>query len=106
MEYKWYRLYIHSVGGGEVCEGPREFKSEEDARDAARIIAIDDYESFEGYLGVPDIGDIMDDMEGYGLDRNATEDDCWDVYYEQREGWLDYWIEEASGPNDTDEDLQ
>ena len=63
MEYKWYRLYFHSVGGGEACEGPREFKSEEDARDAARIIAIDDYESFEGYLGVPDIGDIMDDME-------------------------------------------
>lgn len=106
MEYKWYRLYIHSVGGGEVCEGPREFKSKENAQDEARIMAIDDYESFEGYHGIPDIGDIMENMEDYGLDRDATEDDCWDVYYEQREGWLDYWVEEASGPDDIDEDLQ
>ena len=106
MEYKWYRLYIHSVGGGEVCEGPYEYKSKEDAQIEARIMATDDYESFEGYHGIPDIGDIMEDMAGYGLDRDATEDDCWDVYYEQREGWLDYWVEEASGPDDIDEDLQ
>lgn len=106
MEYKWYRLYIHSVGGGEVCEGPYEYKSKEDAQTEARIMAIDDYESFEGYHGIPDIGDIMENMEDYGLDSDASEDDCWDVYYEQREGWLDYWIEEASGPDDIDEDLQ
>lgn len=106
MEYKWYRLYIHSVGGGEVCEGPYEYKSKENAQDEARIMAIDDYESFEGYHGIPDIGDIMENMEEYGLDRDATEDDCWDVYYEQREGWLDYWVEEASGPDDIDEDYQ
>jgi hypothetical protein len=94
------------VGGGTECEGPREFNSKEDAQDEARMIAIDDYESFEGYHGIPDIGDIMEEMEDYGLDRDASEDDCWDVYYEQRDGWLDYWVEEASGPDDIDEDLQ
>ena len=40
MEYKWYRLYIHSVDGGEVCEGTYEYKSKEDAQDEARIMRI------------------------------------------------------------------
>lgn len=103
---KWYRLYINSVGGGTACEGPYEYKSEEDAMTEARIMAIEDYESFEGYHGIPDIGDIMGDMQDFGLDSDASEDDCWDVYYEQRESWLNYWVEEASGPDDIDEDYQ
>ena len=103
---KWYRLYINSVGGGSECEGPREYETKEDAMDDARMMAIDDYESFEGYHGIPNISDIMEEMEDYGLDRDASEDDCWDVYYEQREGWMDYWVVEASGPDDIDEDYQ
>jgi hypothetical protein len=69
-------------------------------------MAIEDYESFEGYHGIPDIGDIMEDKEGYGLSEDASEDECWEVYYEQRESWLSYWTEEASGPDDKDEDYQ
>lgn len=106
MEKKWYRLYINSVGGGTECDGPREYNSKNEAVDEARLMAIDDYESFEGYHGIPDIGDIMEYMEEYGLDSDASEDDCWDVYYEQRESWIDYWVVEASGPNDKDEDYQ
>ena len=106
MEKKWYRLYITSVGGGTECEGPFEYKAEEDAMDNARQIAIDDYEMYEGYHGIPDINDIMEDMEEYGLDSDASEDDCWDAYYEQRENWLDYWVKEATGPDDIDEDYQ
>lgn len=106
MEKKWYRLYIHSVGGGTECEGPFEFKSEEDALDEARYMAINDYESFEGYHGIPDTADIMEDKEGYGLDEDADEDVCWEVYYEQREGWMNYWVVEANGPDDIDEDYQ
>lgn len=103
---KWYRLYINSVGGGTECEGPHEYNTEDEAMEDARLMAIDDYESFEGYHGIPDIGDIMENMEDYGLDRDASEDDCWDVYYEQRESWLNYWVAEASGPDDIDEDYQ
>lgn len=100
----WYRLYVKSVGGGTECYGPEEHKTENDAMDEARILAIEDYESFEGYHGIPDIDDIMDDPEEYGLDADAAGDDCWNVYYEQREDWLGYWVEEASGPDDKDED--
>ena len=102
----WYRLYIDSVGGGVICEGPEEFRSERSALEEAYYLAIDDYESFEGYHGIPDIGDIMDNPEEYGLDADAAGDDCWSVYYEQREDWLSYWVEEASGLNDIDEDYQ
>jgi hypothetical protein len=102
----WYRLYIDSVGGGVVCEGPFEFSSKDIATQAAYDMAIEDYESFEGYHGIPDIGDIMEDKEGYNLSEDASEDECWEVYYEQRESWLSYWAEEASGPDDKDEDYQ
>ena len=102
----WYRLYVSSVGGGTVCEGPLEFSSKDIATQAAYDIAVEDYESFEGLHGIPDIGDIMDDKEGYNLSEDASEDECWEAYYEQRESWLSYWAEEASGPDDKDEDYQ
>ncbi len=102
----WYRLYIDSVGGGVVCEGPLEFSSKEIATSAAYDMAVEDYESFEGYHGIPDIGDIMDNPEDYGLDADATDHECWEAYYEQRESWLSYWAERASGPDDKDEDYQ
>ena len=53
-----------------------------------------------------DIGDIMEDKEGYNLDEDASEEECWEAYYEQRENWLNYWVKEALGPNDIDEDYQ
>lgn len=102
----WYRLYVSSVGGGTICEGPLEFSSKDIATQAAYDIAVEDYESFEGLHGIPDISDIMEDKEGYNLSEDASEDECWDVYYEQREGWLSYWAERASGPDDKDEDYQ
>ena len=103
---KWYRLYVSSVGGGDFCEGPRQYSCEYDAIEDAYQMAVEDYESFEGLHGIPDIGDIMDDKEGYNLDEDASEEECWEVYYEQRENWLNYWVKEASGPNDIDEDYQ
>lgn len=102
----WYRLYISSVGGGTVCEGPFEFSSKDIATQAAYDMAVKDYESFEGLHGIPDVGDIMEDKEGYNLSEDASEDECWEAYYEQRESWLNYWAEEASGPDDKDEDYQ
>lgn len=102
----WYRCYYNSVGGGKECEGPMEFKSEEDAMDYAREIAVEDYEMFEECHGIPDIGDIKDFPEDFNLDSDADEDEYWDAYIEEREKWLDYWVEEASGSDDIDEDYQ
>ena len=103
---EWYRLYVESVGGGTFCEGPRPYACEHDAIDDAYHMATEDYESFEGLHGIPDIADIMSDKEGYNLDEDATEDQCWEVYYEQRENWMNYWVKKAEGPDDIDENYQ
>ena len=65
----WYRYYIYSVGGGVDCEGPLEFKNKSDAEGYAYDMAINDYESFEGYHGIPVIGDIFDNWEDYGFEE-------------------------------------
>lgn len=102
----WYRLYVKSVGGGTECVGPYEYKNERDAVDEAYNMAVEDYESFAGYHGIVDIGEIMECPEDFGLDSDADEEACWEAYYEEREGWLNYWVEEAHGPDDIDEDYQ
>ena len=101
----WYRLYINSVGGGTECEGPREFNSKEYAMDEARLMAIDDYESFEGYHGIVDCGEIMDNPEDYGIEEGDS-DAAWATYEGIKEDSLDYWVEEATGAEDIDEDYQ
>ena len=103
---RWYRLYYKSVGGGVECEGPRKYTGEHDATVDAYLLAVEDYESFEGYHGIPSVDNIMDEKEDYGLASDASEDECWEAYYEERQSWLDYWVEEANGPDDIDEDYQ
>jgi hypothetical protein len=82
-----------------------EYKNERDALDDARQMAIDDYESFEGYHGIVDHGNIMDNPEDYGLEE-GDEDAAWEVYEGIKEDSLSYWAEEATGPDDIDEDYQ
>lgn len=102
----WYRCYIRSVGGGVECEGPLEFKNKFAAEEYAYDMAIDDYESFEGNHGIPDVGDIFDNWEDYCFDEYPSYDDAWACYQEERENWLDCWVKEAKDENDIDEDYQ
>ena len=102
----WYRCYYNSLDGVSYCEDPMEFRNKDEAYKYAYDAAIEDYECFEGHLGIPNLGDIKDHPEYYGLSENASEDEYWDTYIEERENWLDYWVEEASGPDDIDEDYQ
>lgn len=102
----WYRCYCSSVGGGSYYEGPMEFRNKNEADEYAYNMAVEDYESFEGHHGIPGLGDIKDYPEYYGLSEDASEDEYWDAYREERENWLDYWVEEANGPDDIDEDYR
>ena len=101
----WYRLYVNSVGGGTEVDGPREFNDEKGALEYAHDLAVEDYESFEGYHGIVDFDDVMSNPEDYGIEEGDG-DAAWEVYEETKENALDYWVKEATGPDDIDEDYQ
>jgi hypothetical protein len=49
--------------------------------------AINSYESYEGSGGLRTISDIMEED---GVDEEEAEE----IYNDERESWLDYWVEE------------
>jgi len=59
----------------------------EEAESYAYQLAIDEYESYAGSNGLRDIDEIMEED---GVDENEAEQ----TYNEERESWLDYWVEE------------
>lgn len=71
-----------------------EFESVEDATEAAYECAIEDYQSYEGYHGLPDRGMIMDNPEEYGLSEDYRESELEDTYMDEIESWIQYWVQE------------
>lgn len=65
-----------------------EFKNEDEAMRFAWEKACEEYDSYAGLHGLRDVEQIMEED---GIDN---EDDAWEVYYEERESWLDYEVEE------------
>ena len=90
-----YKLYAGLAGGfgGATYRETVEAESEEIAAEWAFDLACDEYESYAGLHGIPDIGDILDNPEDYGLEEGCSEDDAWEAYIHERETWLDYWAE-------------
>lgn len=62
--------------------------SEDEARDIAYNLAIEEYERMVGNHGLRTLEDIMEED---GLD----EDDAEQQYDEERENWLDYCVEKV-----------
>lgn len=82
-----YWIVGYGLGGGfggiqnyEVVD----VKDEQEAIDEAYQRACDYYESYVGYSGLRDINDIMEEEE---ID---DEEIAYDIFYEERENWLDY----------------
>jgi hypothetical protein len=64
----------------------------EDAEKEAYQLAVDNYESYAGYHGIPSIEEVAEDMFEVPFDE-LTEGEVYDVeieYYQQMESWLDY----------------
>lgn len=85
-----YRIFAGLGGGfgGANEEGEYEFKDEEAALEYAYERACEAYDMYAGLHGLRSVADIME------------EDDCdgeyaEDVYNEERENWLDYYVEEV-----------
>jgi hypothetical protein len=63
-----------------------EASSESDAEDQARLMSVEEYESYAGSNGLRDIQDIMDEDE-------VDEDEAYEIYDQEMDSWLDYEAE-------------
>ena len=84
--------------GGATYRGTGEFKSYADAEQTAYELAVEDYQSYEGYHGILSWYDIADENE---LDYNEDSMDIDDLYQEELENWIEYYAVLASEDEDT-----
>lgn len=92
-----YNLYAGLGGGfgGYQYHCTEDYDSKEDAEEAARELAIEEYQSYEGYHGLTSEEDILEQyLEDNGLSHDElTESDYEEIfttYMEEVEGWLSY----------------
>ena len=92
MNYRIYAGLGGSFGGANYIE-TKEFRSEEEAAEYAYECALEVYDSYEGLNGLPSMQDIADEND---LDLDNSEDQiiAQEMYNEEVEGWLDYYVEE------------
>ena len=85
-----YRIYAGLGGsfGGAQLIGEWEFDSREAAESAAFAAACDEYENYDGMYGLRSVDEIAEEEE-------CDEDEALRVWEEERESWLDYYVEEV-----------
>ena len=77
-------------GGCERQDGEIiDVKDEEAASDYAWEMACQEYESYDGMHGLRNVEMIMEE------DDIENEDEAYEVWEEEREGWLDYSVEKV-----------
>ena len=85
-----YNIYAGLGGsfGGPTYQGTGEFDNEASATDYAYQIAIEEYQSYEGYHGILD---WYDEAEQEELDPEEDEKDADAAYHEEIESWIEYY---------------
>ena len=78
--------------GGAQSLGVFDFDNEDEALQAARNAAIEEYESYEGCYGILNREECEEDLiASFGI----TEDDVDMAYLEEIESWIEYYVEEV-----------
>lgn len=108
----WFKLYAGLSGGfgGSTYQGTFEFETEQEASDAARQMAREDYESYEGLHGILSYDDCYEEAfndivheEGDALPEETAA--LAEEYYEDAvDSWIAYHVEPATGPEDGDDE--
>ena len=101
----WYKVYAGLGGGfgGANYQGTFEYDSYKEAMDDACRMAEEEYQSYEGNYGLPDWDECREDLIESGWE-DPSDDDVNDEYRENIESWIDYYVDEATGPDDTEEE--
>lgn len=87
-EVKKWAIFA-GLGGGinSVCFHEFLETTKSDASQYAYQLAVEDYESYVGMYGLREISTIMEEDE-------VDEEEAEQIYNEEREGWLSYYVEE------------
>lgn len=100
---KQFNIYAGLGGGfgGASYRGTGEFKSFADAEQEAYELAVEEYQSYEGYHGILSWHDVADENN---LDYFEDSDEIDEIYNEELESWLDYYAIPTDEDEDTSED--
>lgn len=120
----FFKIY-HGMGGGfggAQYDYTGEFENGDEAMEEARRLAVEDYESFEGCHGIMDIDDCRrallidagvdeDAIDDYSGDfetlmeeYDVSDEDAAEMYEEELESWIAFYVKPADGPEDTEEE--
>ena len=86
QEKKKWAIFYGTVNEAEM-EIVEDEMSEYDANLYAWRQAMEDYENYEGMYGLRTMEEIMEEDE-------LEEEDASQVYEDEKESWLNYWVEE------------
>lgn len=95
-----YKIYagLSEGFGGANYQYTEEFDNESDANEAAYFEACNTYESYEGLHGLRTIEDIMKE------DNITNVEEAEQIWIEERENWLTYYVEEVENDEEINED--
>lgn len=87
-----YKIYAGLGGGfgGARYETTEEFEKEEQAEEFAWECACQQFDSYAGLHGLQSVEDIMEE-------EGCDEEDAEEMYNEQRENWIDYYVKLDDG---------
>ena len=96
MADKYYRI-TYSCGCG-ANEDFLVFKNQDEADAAAYEMAVEEFDRFSGYHGIPSEEEIAEDEFGKSLDEmnDAELAEVWEFYCQERESWISYGAKEIS----------
>lgn len=107
----WFKVYAGLGGGfgGARYIGTYEYDDIDEATDDAYRMAVEEYQSYEGYHGIMSPMEIEDDLRDSGfIEDDMTDEEVADMvdchYREEIESWISYYALPATGPDDQDED--
>jgi hypothetical protein len=84
--------------GGGTFRGVEEHTDQSNACVSAYNLAIEEYDDMAGLHGLRSIEDIMEEED---IDDR---EDAQEMYNEERESWMDYYVEEVRDGVEVDED--
>lgn len=101
-----YNIYAGLGGsfGGATYHGSIECENEEIACQIAYEEAVEEYQSYEGYHGILEWGDVAEENNLDPDDPNNYQE-IDELYNQEIESWIDYYAVLASKDKDLDEEI-